>query len=474
MGEPVRKLGHYIEVKHGFAFKGKYFVDVPTNNVLVTPGNFAMGGGFQKEKVKYYDGPVPEEYVLQPADLIITMTDLSKKGDTLGYPAIVPYSSSVRYLHNQRIGLVKIKNQEEADSRFLYYRLCADDYRHYILATASGSTVRHTSPGRICDFEADLPPLPVQKRIAHILGTLDDKIELNRRMNETLEAIARAIFKSWFVDFDPVIDNALRAGNPIPPEFAERAEKRRQILNGASPASPTNSSPAGRGRGEGENDIHGLFPSEFVDSELGPIPKGWEVSPLSEIIEIIGGGTPKTSVAEYWNGDIPWFSVVDAPADSDVFVIDTEKHVSEAGVENSSTKVLREGTTIISARGTVGRCALAGRPMTMNQSCYGIVGAAGFGDYFTYFTIRAQVSDLQTRGHGSVFNTITRDTFASIVIAKTDCNSTTEFDQLVQALMLRLKANLLESKTLVALRNNLLPRLLSGKLLSMRTKESRR
>ena len=120
-------LGRYINVKHGFAFKGEYFTDKVTSDVLVTPGNFSIGGGFQSDKLKYYAGPVPEEYVLRSGDLIITMTDLSKEGDTLGYPALVPESSERRYLHNQRIGLVEIKDTGKTDKRFLFYRLCSDD-----------------------------------------------------------------------------------------------------------------------------------------------------------------------------------------------------------------------------------------------------------------------------------------------------------------------------------------------------------
>jgi len=141
-------LGDYVHVKHGFAFKGEYFTDEQTPDVLVTPGNFAIGGGFKDEKLKYYAGPVPNDYILEQGDLVITMTDLSKAGDTLGYPALIPASTGKRYLHNQRIGLVEIRDEEQVDKRFLFYRLRASDYRLQILATASGSTVRHTSPGR--------------------------------------------------------------------------------------------------------------------------------------------------------------------------------------------------------------------------------------------------------------------------------------------------------------------------------------
>ena len=102
-------LGDYIHVKHGFAFKGEHFTEEETQDVLVTPGNFVIGGGFQDNKLKYYSGPVPEDYVLHEGDLVVTMTDLSKAGDTLGYPALIPASSERRFLHNQRIGLARLE-----------------------------------------------------------------------------------------------------------------------------------------------------------------------------------------------------------------------------------------------------------------------------------------------------------------------------------------------------------------------------
>ena len=121
-----------------------------------------------------------------------------------------------------------------------------------------------------------LPPLPEQKRIAKILGDLDDKIELNRQMNATLEAMARALFQSWFVDFDPVIDNALAAGKDIPDEFAVRAERRRSSVPSSFSIQPSS--------------FHHLFPSEFIESELGLIPKGWEVRKLKDLTAYLGRG----------------------------------------------------------------------------------------------------------------------------------------------------------------------------------------
>ncbi|HEV2314651.1 MAG TPA: restriction endonuclease subunit S [Candidatus Acidoferrales bacterium] len=198
------KLGDLIEVRHGFAFGGQYFRDEPPGDVLLTPGNFAIGGGFKGDKLKYYVGPVPEDFVLRESDLLVTMTDLSKAADTLGYPASVPPAHGFRFLHNQRLGKITILSDSLIRKDFLYYLLSSRPYRDEVLASATGTTVKHTSPERIRAFNFLLPPLEEQRAIARILGALDDKIELNRRMNETPEAMARAIFKSWFVDFDPV------------------------------------------------------------------------------------------------------------------------------------------------------------------------------------------------------------------------------------------------------------------------------
>lgn len=197
---------------------------------------------------------------------------------------------------------------------------------------------------------------------------------------------------------------------------------------------------------------------------LGEIPRGWSADRFSEMIELVGGGTPKTSVDEYWSGEIPWFSVVDAPRNSDVFVVGTEKHVTEAGVANSSTKVLPVGTTIISARGTVGRCALVSQPMTMNQSCYGINGRDGRGDYFTYFATRRMVAELQQHAHGSVFSTITRNTFRGVKVAIPSSELTTKYDEAVSSYMQFILTNLYQSRTLAAIRDALLPKLLSGEV----------
>lgn len=192
-------LGNYISIKHGFAFKGEHIVSVDNGVVLVTPGNFAVGGGFQEKKCKYYDGEYNDEYVLHADDLIVTMTDLSKQGDTLGYGALVPYKKNRVYLHNQRIGLVKIISPD-IDKGFLYWFLRTPFYHSTVVSTSTGSTVKHTSPARIYDVPIMLPSIQEQRRISSTLFALDRKIELNNKINENLEQQAQAFYQELFID----------------------------------------------------------------------------------------------------------------------------------------------------------------------------------------------------------------------------------------------------------------------------------
>ena len=178
------RLGDYIEIKHGFAFDGDGITDSSVGNpILVTPGNFNIGGGFKADKCKYYSGNYPEQYALCAGDIIVTMTDLSVSGDTLGYSAIVP-SGSI-YLHNQRIGKVIIKNNS-VDPGYLYYLLRTKEYHHYVVSTSSGTAIHHTSPDRIMDYQFNIPDLHSQKCIASILNSIELKISINKEINDNL------------------------------------------------------------------------------------------------------------------------------------------------------------------------------------------------------------------------------------------------------------------------------------------------
>lgn len=195
------RLGDFLKVKHGYAFKGENIVTEETPNILVTPGNFNIGGGFKSEKFKYYKGDeFPKEYILTSGDIVVTMTDLSKDSDTLGYSAKIPYSTNHNYLHNQRIGLVQFVN-ENVCKDFVYWLMRTREYQNYIVGSASGTSIMHTSPSRIEDYRCLIPSSQSeQESIASVLTSIDNKIDLLHRENETLEVMAETIFRQRFIE----------------------------------------------------------------------------------------------------------------------------------------------------------------------------------------------------------------------------------------------------------------------------------
>lgn len=357
---------------------------------------------------------------LRGGELLVTLV-----GANFGQVAIAPG----RYTgHNcaRPVGIVPILES----NRFVMYALQSPLLRQRMDNVANTTAQPTLNLKDLARLPIPVPPVQVREEIAALLGALDDRIALLRETSASLKAIAQALFKSWFVSFDPV----------------------RSKNEGYAPAGMDEATAA-------------LFPDRFEESALGLVPCGWNVRTFRETINMIGGGTPKTSVPEYWNGEIPWYSVVDVPAITDVFVVDTAKHITEAGLNSSSTKLLPEGTTIISARGTVGRLALTARSMAMNQSCYGLRGRAGDA-YFTFFSTTRLVEQLKQRAHGSVFDTITQETFSRVFLTYPPDALIDAFDEVIEPLMQRVKSNLVQAQALATLRDTLLPRLISGQLRS--------
>lgn len=192
------KLGDLLQIKHGFAFLGEHFASAGTHIVL-TPGNFLEEGGFKenRDKAKWYGGPIPNDYVLNKGDLIVAMTEQAE--GLLGSSALIPRGGI--YLHNQRLGLVQIRDRKLADQRFIYYLFNSKPVRQQIRGSASGTKIRHTAPSRIADVKVHLPTIPVQQRIAGILSAYDELIENSQRRTKILEAMVRALYREWFVYF---------------------------------------------------------------------------------------------------------------------------------------------------------------------------------------------------------------------------------------------------------------------------------
>lgn len=405
---------------------------------------WSSGGTPRKDEPSFWNGTIPwisassmKSGRLSDSDLKITTSGLehgSRQADKESVLLLVrgselhkriPIGIAMRPVaFNQDVKAIRAR--EELLNWFLFYWFLGNERQLLEMVEFTGIGAGKLDIDRLKKLKIRIPNLPEQEKIVQFVKNLDDKIELNRKMNETLEAMARALFKSWFVDFDPVRAKAEGRDTGLPKEIAD------------------------------------LFPDEFEDSELGEIPKGWKVKPFLETVEVIGGGTPKTTVPDYWNGSIPWFSVVDAPHESDVWVVDTEKKITPEGVENSSTKVLPKGTTIISARGTVGRLAVAGVPMAMNQSCYGLRGVVPDTTLFTYFSTKTLVGMLQKHAHGSVFDTITRETLSGVFVVMPGENILRVFETKVTPLVEGIRSRLLETQSLVKIRDALLPVLING------------
>ena len=386
---------------------------------------------------------------LEPGDIVI-----ANVGANAGSVFRVPDLKQPMTLGPNAI-LVRPKDRSPEAKRFLYFYLSSQIGQHQIHSIVSGSAQPKFNKTDFRRLEIMFPALPEQRAIANVLSSLDDKIALNRQINQTLEQMVQALFQAWFVDFEPVKAKVAA--------LAEGRTPLRAAMCTLSGKTDDELYEMPREAFDALAATAGLFPEGMEASALGAIPQGWEVKCFSDTVEILGGGTPKTSIPSFWGGDIPWFSVVDAPTESDVFTIDTEKKITQAGLDSSSARLLPEGTTIISARGTVGKLALTGVPMVINQSCYGLYGKKA-GAVFTFFSTKSIVSALKQRTHGSVFDTITRETLAGVDIIAPSKITLTAFEAIAEPLIHRIKTNLEEALSLATLRDALLPKLLSGEL----------
>lgn len=361
--------------------------------------------------------------VPQPNDLVIT------REAPMGEVCMIP--EGLRCCLGQRMVLLR-PNKSMIDPRYLLYTLQSRYVQHEIgINEGTGSTVSNLRIPLIEALSIPYCSLPEQRTIAHILGTLDDKIELNRRMNQTLEAMARAIYKSWFVDFDPVRAKAEGLDVGLPEEIVD------------------------------------LFPDSFEETELGEVPKGWDVSKLSDVCKYItSGGTPNTKMAEYWNGDIPWLSSGET---RNPFIHVTEKTITNLGVEKSSTKLAREKSTVIASAGqgqTRGQASLLLFDSYINQSVVTLVADnKHVSDYYLFFNLSNRYEELRriSDSHSSR-GSLTTKLLNNLKIVVPSLQLISKFDKFTETLITQIHHNLLTSDNLIETRDTLLPKLLSGEL----------
>ncbi len=212
--------------------------------------------------------------------------------------------------------------------------------------------------------------------------------------------------------------------------------------------------------------VHFRFPGhekvKMADSPLGMIPEGWEIVSFTEIADVLSGGTPKTTVAEFWNGSIPFFAPKDAP--TSLYATETEKTITEAGLNKCNSKLYPKDTVFITARGTVGKVVMTAVDMAMNQSCYALKGRNGINQYFVFLAIQERVKQLQQEAQGAVFDTIVVDTFRRLRVMKPSPSIVDQLGHLMAPIfeqtlnLLRKNANLRRTRDL------LLPKLVSGEV----------
>ena len=403
-----------------------------------------VGGGTPSTKnPEYWDGDIPW---ISPKDLSNNTNKyvsrgerfITKKGLENSSAKILP-ENSLLFSSRAPIGYLAINTQpmatnqgfkslilrDEFDVEFFYYLF--KQKTEYIKNFSSGSTFQEISGSEVKNFKFLIPPYKEQKQISKILSKLDKKIELNQKMNATLEEITKTLFKSWFIDFDPV-----RA----------KAEGR-----------PTGLS----------KEISDLFPDSFEDSELGEIPKGWEIKKIKDLGKVICGKTPPTKDKENYGDGFKFITIPDMH--NQVFVLDSSKNITKKGAATLEGKLLPSKTVCVSCIATPGLTVIIDEPSYTNQQINSIIPNETFLSYFLFLNFRLLGSKISIYGGGgSVFENLSKSKFENILVKIPDQKVLKSFDEFLTPVFDKIKVNVKENKLLENILDTLLPKLISGKL----------
>ena len=405
----------------GYPFKSDFYVSDADAPRLLRGDNVAQGA-IRWNGVKRW-GPEPSEkiepYWLKKGDVVLAM-------DRPWIEAGLKFSSireaDLPALLVQRVA--RLRGSDRLMDGFLHYVVASREFTDYVLSVQTGTAVPHISGNQIKEYEFLLPSLSEQRTIAHILGTLDDKVELNRRMNETLEAIVRALFKSWFVDFDPVRAKANGRDSGLPQPLAD------------------------------------LFPSRLVDSELGEIPGGWEAGTVADLSYL----NPETWTKGERSAEIRYVDLSSTKRGR----IEAITRYAAAEAPSRAQRVLRPGDTIV---GTV----RPGNDSYALVSESGLTGSTGFAvlrpkaaesTEFVYLAITSpdSIEALAHLADGAAYPAVRPDVVAATPIVRPDRQILTRFSSYAGALLGRIAHSEKESRTLASLRDLLLPKLISGEI----------
>jgi type I restriction enzyme, S subunit len=340
---------------------------------------------------------------------------------------------------NQHVAIIRPDSGRLYPLYLRYYFVSPLMQNEMLSLAGVGATRNALTKGMIEDFEIPLPPLPEQKAIAHVLGSLDDKIELNRRMNETLEGMAQALFKSWFVDFDPVIDNALAAGNPIPEPLAQRAETRRQAI----------------ANGTANRQTAQAFPASFrFTEELGWIPEGWEVKKIIENVNLVMGQSPSSDHYNQNGKGLPFHQGVTNYG---------ERFPKHEQFSTGGNRIAEKGDILFSVRAPVGRINIADQRLIIGRGLSALRHNLDCQSYLVYF-LKSFFQKEDSIGSGTIFNAVTKKDMENIPLISPLEELILAFNVKGDSFDARISRNTKESQTLAKLRDVLLPKLISGEL----------
>lgn len=339
---------------------------------------------------------------------------------TIGRTSIVPKIDTPYIMLTPQVTYYRVKDKDELDNRFLKYYF---DYKPFqetlALWSGAGSTRAYLGITGQHNLTVRLPKINVQTHIADVLAALDAKIDCNNRLNAELEAMVKTLYDYWFVQFD-FPDTK---GRPY--------------------------------RSSGGKMVYNLTLKR-------EIPEGWEDSNVLAVADLFGGGTPTKKKAEYWGGDIPFFTPTDA--NGTIFKFSTSDYITEEGLNGSSTRLFEKNTVFITARGSVGKLVLAGVDMAMNQSCYALRAKPGISHTYLFFLTKELIHHLQVKSSGSVFDSIVSNDVEFTKLAIPDSNAIQRFAAVAEPAFERIANNTKESQQLIQLRDWLLPMLMNGQI----------
>lgn len=426
MTTPTKVLGDYFDLVRGTTYKSE-LIGRP-GPVLLGLGTIGRDGGFRDDSLRTYGGDSPERLLVRPGELFLSLKDVTQSGDLLGSVARVPNHVPLGRLTQDTVRLDS--RIEHAPLGYLYWLLRTPAYRAYCRSRATGTTNLGLSREDFLSFPVP-DPTEKQTTLCHALDGLDRKIELNRRTSQTLEAIAQALFKSWFLDFDPV--RAKQAG------ASADVIKQRYGLDDACLST---------------------LSAEFHDSAVGRIPLGWGVEPISSLANIVGGSTPSTKESLFWDGGVHyWATPKDLSSQRTPVLLSTERKITDAGVAQITSGLLEPGTVLLSSRAPIGYLAIAEVPVAINQGFIALKPKPGVPAAFLLRWLESAGDVIASRANGSTFLEISKSAFRPIRLPVPPQPLLDAFARTSEPLYRQVVANERECRTLTEQRDALLPEL---------------